>query len=115
MQTIKDIRLSTGLSSIQFSTALNIPIGTFRSWEHGRTNPPEYVVELIVFRVMNDPNFVDNAKGLNLDCPEMEKPCNCCILEDNPNDCNRKNCHEWQKWWVYKWESMRKIKYKKSL
>ena len=47
MQTIKDIRQSTGLSQSQFSVALNIPKRTL----------PEYVSELIAYRVANDPTI----------------------------------------------------------
>jgi DNA-binding transcriptional regulator YiaG len=54
MQTIKDIRLSTGLSQAQFSAALNIPKRTIQDWEQGLRNCPEYVAELIEYRVAND-------------------------------------------------------------
>ena len=54
MQTIKDIRLSTGLSQSQFSAALNIPIRSLQDWEQGNRKCPEYVAELIEYRVKND-------------------------------------------------------------
>ena len=57
MQTIKDIRLSTGLSQSQFSAAVNIPIRTIQDWEQGKRKCPEYVADLIEYRVNNDPSI----------------------------------------------------------
>ena len=57
MQTIKQIRQSTGLSQSKFSEALNIPIRTLQDWEQGLRNCPEYVAELIEYRVVNDPSI----------------------------------------------------------
>lgn len=57
MQSIKDIRLSTGLSQTQFSAAVNIPTRTIQDWEQGKRKCPEYVAELIEYRVENDPTI----------------------------------------------------------
>jgi len=57
MQTIKQIRQSTGLSQSKFSQTLNIPIRTLQDWEQGLRNCPEYVAELIEYRVANDPSI----------------------------------------------------------
>ena len=54
MQTIKEIRSSTGLSQVKFCEALNIPRRTLEDWEREKTTPPPYVVELIAFRVQHD-------------------------------------------------------------
>ncbi len=54
MQTIKDIRQSTGLSQSKFCELLNIPKRTLQDWEQGLRQCPEYVVELIAYRVKND-------------------------------------------------------------
>jgi len=56
--TIKDIRASTGLSQSKFCEAFNIPLRSLQKWETGERNCPEYVVELIAYRVQNDPRFV---------------------------------------------------------
>lgn len=55
--TIKEIRASTGLSQSQFCAALNIPVRTLQKWEIGERTCPDYVVELIAYRVQNDPAF----------------------------------------------------------
>ena len=57
MIAIQAIRKSTGLSQAKFCAALNIPIRTLQKWETGERECPEYVVELIEFRVENDNKF----------------------------------------------------------
>lgn len=54
MQTIKEIRQSTGLSQAKFCEALNIPKRSLQDWEQGLRKCPEYVMELIAYRVAND-------------------------------------------------------------
>ena len=57
MQTIKEIRQSTGLSQGKFCEILNIPRRTVQDWEQGKRQCPEYVAELIAFRVEHDPSI----------------------------------------------------------
>lgn len=57
MKTIRAIREHTGLSQSKFSAALNIPVRTLQQWEIGARSCPEYVVELIAYRVQHDPIF----------------------------------------------------------
>lgn len=68
MQTIKEIRQSTGLSQAKFCEALNIPKRTLQDWEQGLRNCPEYVAQLIAYRVENDPSLpkadVTNEKDM---------------------------------------------------
>lgn len=54
MQSIKEIRQSTGLSQAKFCEALNIPTRTLQDWEQGKRQCPEYVAELIAYRVAHD-------------------------------------------------------------
>lgn len=54
MQTVKEIRQSTGLSQQKFCDLLNIPKRTLQDWEQGLRQCPEYVVELIAYRVKHD-------------------------------------------------------------
>lgn len=54
MSTIQDIRKSTGRSQVEFSKALNIPVRTLQKWEIGERSCPDYVVQLIAFRVQHD-------------------------------------------------------------
>ena len=58
MQTIKEIRQATGMSQSKFAAALNIPVRSIQKWEIGASSCPEYVVELIAYRVQRDPMFL---------------------------------------------------------
>lgn len=54
MMTIKEIRALTGLSQTDFSEKYNIPKRTLQDWEYERRNPPEYVINLLEFKVKYD-------------------------------------------------------------
>ena len=60
---VKEIRDSTGLSQSKFCEALNIPVRTLQKWEIGERSCPEYVVELIAYRVQHDPMFKREAEA----------------------------------------------------
>lgn len=79
MKTIKEIREATGLSQSKFCGALNIPIRSLQKWEIGERSCPEYVVELIEYRVAHDPRFKKNAQEVGIYL----------IYEDSPDD----SCH----------------------
>ena len=59
---IREIRKSTGLSQSKFAAALNIPVRSLQQWEIGARACPQYVVELIAYRVEHDPTFKTEAK-----------------------------------------------------
>lgn len=52
--SLKNIRAITGLSQRKFGEWLNIPLRTIEEWEAGRRNPPQYVVDLIEFKVKTE-------------------------------------------------------------
>lgn len=52
--TIKDIRALTGLSQAAFAEKYHIPKRTYESWEMGQRTPPEYVVELLEYRIIHE-------------------------------------------------------------
>lgn len=52
--TIKEIRASTSLSQVKFCEKYHIPLNTFVRWEQGRREPPDYLVELLEFKVRED-------------------------------------------------------------
>lgn len=52
--TINEIRALANLSQAQFSEKYHIPLPTLRKWEQGKREPPDYVVELLEFRVRED-------------------------------------------------------------
>ena len=57
MKTVQEIRKATGLSQSKFCAPLNSPVRTLQKWETGERSCPEYVVELIAYRVQTDPIF----------------------------------------------------------
>lgn len=52
--TIKEIRALTGLSQVKFCEKYHIPLNTFVRWEQGKREPPDYLVELLEFKVRED-------------------------------------------------------------
>lgn len=51
---IRTIRAETGMSQVAFGAALHIPRRTIEEWEARNRKCPQYVVELIAFRVQHD-------------------------------------------------------------
>lgn len=54
---IKEIRKLTNLTQPQFCSKYRIPLPTLRKWEQGKREPPEYVIELLEFKVKEDLNM----------------------------------------------------------
>lgn len=52
--TFKEIRNLSGLSQPQFSRKYNIPLPTLRHWEQGQRECPQYILELLEFKVRED-------------------------------------------------------------
>lgn len=48
MTTIKEARLSAGLTQQRMSEILEIPKRTIGDWETGKRNPPAYVEKLVI-------------------------------------------------------------------
>lgn len=48
---MKEIRKSVNMTQKEFSEFLNIPIRTLQDWEQERRTPPEYVTELIKYKL----------------------------------------------------------------
>lgn len=57
---IKKLRASTGLSQANFGEIYHISKRTIEDWEQGRRKPPEYLVELLAFRVRYDLTIYNN-------------------------------------------------------
>ncbi|MCQ2497088.1 MAG: helix-turn-helix domain-containing protein [Lachnospiraceae bacterium] len=56
---IKYLRLSIGMKREDFANYLHIPLGTVRDWEQGKRKMPDYVFELIEYKVSRE--FSSNA------------------------------------------------------
>lgn len=51
---IKYLRLMTGMKREDFAKYLHIPLNTVRDWEQGKRKMPEYVYELIEYKVTRE-------------------------------------------------------------
>ena len=51
---IKDLRLRTNLSQTKFADVVGIPVRTIQKWEQGERTPPDYVVKLIEYFLINE-------------------------------------------------------------
>lgn len=51
---IKYLRSLTGLKREDFANYLHIPLGTVRDWEQGKRKMPEYVYELIEYKISKE-------------------------------------------------------------
>ena len=60
--TIKEICETYDLSQTAMTKRFGIPLRTVQDWHGGRRTPPDYVVELIAYRVQHDPMFRKEAQ-----------------------------------------------------
>lgn len=51
---ITEIRELTGLDLAKFSRRYNIPYRTLQNWEKGVRKAPQYVVELLEYRIKHE-------------------------------------------------------------
>lgn len=51
---IKEIRETYSMSQVQFSREFNIPVRTIQSWEYGERKCPEYLLQLIQYKLENE-------------------------------------------------------------
>lgn len=54
MNSIKELRAKTGLSQSRFALAVGIPVATVQNWEIDRRKPPEYLLELIEYKLRHE-------------------------------------------------------------
>lgn len=60
---IKEIRNLTSLTQEQFSKQYNIPLPTLKHWERGDRECPNYVLELLEFKVKEDLSMIKIEKS----------------------------------------------------
>lgn len=56
---IKDLRTQTKMSQSQFAKYFNIPPSTLKKWEQGQRKCPEYLLELIEYKLQNEGFFYE--------------------------------------------------------
>lgn len=52
--TIKELRTASGMTIKALSEYLHIPYRTLQDWESGQRTPPEYIIELIEYKLRNE-------------------------------------------------------------
>lgn len=52
--TIIDVLSRSGLTLVEFSKMFNIPYRTVQSWKLGQRNCPEYLKELIIYKLKKE-------------------------------------------------------------
>lgn len=52
--TIREIRKQTGLTQKQFAEYFSIPHRTIQNWEGGQRECPEYLLDLIVYKLKKE-------------------------------------------------------------
>lgn len=60
---IKYLRALTGMKREDFANYLHIPLNTVRDWEQGKRKMPDYVYELIEYKVSRE--LLANEEGNN--------------------------------------------------
>ena len=51
MKTFKEVREASGMNLTQFGAYFNIPYRTLQHWEHGTRKCPDYLLELIQYKL----------------------------------------------------------------
>ena len=52
--TFKELRERSGMNKTEFSKFFNIPYRTIQGWEYGQRECPEYVIELIEYKLKKE-------------------------------------------------------------
>lgn len=66
--TIREMRKQTGLSQAKFGELLNIPHRTLQDWEYDKSRCPEYVTELIEYKLKNEKTNLTSTKKCTIAC-----------------------------------------------
>lgn len=82
---IKEIRALTGLSQVKFANAYGIPVSTLENWERGTRSCPDYVLDLLEFKVKTDIErghvTMENVKIWKVYGQNVRKPAGAGVVE----------------------------------
>ena len=59
-ERVKAMRKESGLSQANYSSMFNIPTRTLQDWEHGKRNPPDYVVDMME-KILSSEHIIEIA------------------------------------------------------
>ena len=57
--TFKELRESTGMNMKQFSDYFNIPYRTIQNWDAERRQCPEYLMDLMEYKLVNENKIIN--------------------------------------------------------
>mgnify|MGYP001042590862 FL=1 len=60
--TIRKLRAKTSMTQKEFGLFLNIPIRTIQDWEQERRTPPQYLLELIEYKIEKEKIIMKNGR-----------------------------------------------------
>lgn len=67
-QSLKAVRENLGLTQLEISNLIGIPVNTIRNWEQETRTPSEWALNLLIDRILRESNeqhiVVDEATGL---------------------------------------------------
>ena len=88
--TIKTMRAKANMTQKEFSEYLNIPKRSIENWESGQRNAPEYLIELINYKLRNEEIYLLKyyyAETNAYNCViVVDKNNNAIVLDDNSFD-----------------------------
>jgi len=67
-QSLKTVRENLGLTQLEISSLIGIPVNTIRNWEQETRTPSEWALNLLIDRILRESNeqhnVVDEATGI---------------------------------------------------
>jgi DNA-binding transcriptional regulator YiaG len=67
-QSLKTVRENLGLTQLELSSLMGIPVNTIRNWEQETRTPSEWALNLLIDRILREANkqhtVVDEATGI---------------------------------------------------
>lgn len=52
--TVKELRIKANMKQIEFARYFGFPIRTFQDWEYEKAKCPEYLLELMIYKLKNE-------------------------------------------------------------
>ncbi len=84
--SIKELRTRTGMSQRQFAKYFNIPKHTLQNWEQGQRKCPEYLLELMEYKLEKEQLLLFSepvSKVFNIMCEFFEEQDNKAMKNTN--------------------------------
>ena len=108
-KTIKKICEDYGMGQTALARRFGIPIRTVQDWHSGRSNPPEYVVNMIADLLENEKNNIYIIYKDDIDDACEIKGYIRGTEEDADKYCDELNKDHKYEWQDYTWEVLNKL------